>query len=60
MFSRHSYGPPPPPPPPPLEIGHQALGSKSPDFGRKMERNLSEDLFVFALHMNLGEKWNEI
>ena len=31
--------------PPPLQVGHQALGSKSPDFGRKMGRNLSEDLF---------------
>ena len=29
------------PPPPPLQVGHQALGSKSPDFGRKMGRNLS-------------------
>ena len=27
--------------PPPLQVGHQALGSKSPDFGRKMGRNLS-------------------
>ena len=33
------------PPPPPLQVGHQALGSKLPDFGRKMGRNLSEDLF---------------
>ena len=30
-----------------------------PDFGRKMGRNLSEDLF-FALHLILGEKWDEI
>ena len=39
-----------PPPPlatllPPLQVGHQALGSKSPDIGRKMGQNLSEDLF---------------
>ena len=27
--------------PPLLQVGHQALGSKSPDFGRKMGRNLS-------------------
>ena len=45
--------------PPPLQVGHQALGSKSPDFGRKLGRNLSEDLF-FALHLILGEKWDEI
>ena len=31
--------------PPPLQVGHQALGSKSPDFGRNTGRNLSEDLF---------------
>ena len=24
-------------PPPPLQVGHQALGSKSPDFGRKWD-----------------------
>ena len=48
--------------PPPLQVGHQALGSKSPDFGRKMGRNLSEDLFFvfFALHLILGEKWDKI
>ena len=49
--------------PSPLQVGHQALGSKSPDFGRKMVRNLSEDLFFFfffALHLILGEKWDEI
>ena len=40
---------PPPPPPPPLQVGNQALGSKSPDFGRKMGRNLSEDLFFCSL-----------
>ena len=28
-------------PSPPLQVGHQALGSKSTDFGRKMGRNLS-------------------
>ena len=28
--------------------------------GRKMGRNLSEDLFFFALHLILGEKWDEI
>ena len=44
---------------PPLQVGHRALGSKSPDFGRKMGRNLSEDLF-FPLHLILGEKWDEI
>ena len=27
--------------PPFLQVGHQALGSKSQDFGRKMGRNLS-------------------
>ena len=47
-------------PPSPLQVGHQALGSKSTDFGRKMGRNLSEDLFFFALHLILGEKWDEI
>ena len=36
-----------------------ALGTKSPDIGRKMGRNLSEDLF-FALHLILGKKWDEI
>ena len=43
---------------PPLQVGHQALGSKSPDIGRKIGRNLSEDLFlfIFALHLILGEK----
>ena len=45
---------------PPLQVGHQALGSKSPVIGRKMGRNLSEDLFFFALHLILGEKWDEI
>ena len=45
---------------PPLQVGHQALGSKSPDIGRKMGRNLSENLFFFALHLILGEKWDEI
>ena len=51
---------------PPLQVGHQALGLKSPNTGRKMGRNLSEDLFVlffcffFALHLILGEKWDEI
>ena len=28
-------------PSPPLQVGHQALGSKLPDFGRKIGRNLS-------------------
>ena len=59
--------------PPPLQVGHQALGSKSadfewrpfffcspPDFGRKTGWNLSEDLFFFALHLILGETWDEI
>ena len=50
--------------PPPLQVGHQALGSKSPDFGRKMGRNLSENVFsfffFFALRMILGETWGEI
>ena len=48
---------------PPLQAGHQGLGSKSIDFGRKMGRNLSEDLFlffIFALHLILGVKWDEI
>ena len=39
--------------PPPLQAGHQGLGSKAPDIGRKIGRNLSEDLF-FALHLILG------
>ena len=45
---------------PPLQVGQQALGSKSPDFGQKMGQNLSEALFFFALHLILGEKWDEI
>ena len=45
---------------PPLQVEHQALGSKSPDIGRKMGRNLSKDLFFLALHLILGENWNEI
>ena len=45
---------------PALQVGHQALGSKSPHFGRKMGRNLSEELFFFAFHLILGEKWDEI
>ena len=40
-------------------LGFQALGSKPPDIGRKMGRNLGEDLF-FALHLILGKKWDEI
>ena len=47
-------------PSPPLQVVLQGLGSKSPDIGRKMGRNESEDLFFFALHLILGEKWNEI
>ena len=31
--------------PPPLQVGHQGFGSKSPDIGRKMGRNLSKDPF---------------
>ena len=46
-------------PPPPLQVRHPGLGSKTPDIGRKMGQNLSEDLF-FALHLILGEKWDEI
>ena len=46
--------------PTPLQVGHQALGTKSPDIGRKMGRNLSEDLLFFALHLILGEKWDKI
>ena len=47
--------------PPPLQVEHQALGSKSPDFGRKLGRNLSEDLFFFfSLHLTLGEKLDKI
>ena len=40
--------------PPPLLVGHRALGSKSPDFGRKMGRKLSEDLFL--LFTDFGRK----
>ena len=36
-------------PPPPLQVGHQALGSKSSDIGRKMGRNLSEDFFFIFI-----------
>ena len=43
----------------PLQVGHQGLGSKSPDIGQKMGRNLSEDLF-FALHLIFGKKWDKI
>ena len=41
--------------PPPLQVGHQALGSKSPDIGRKIGRNLSEDLF-FCSSPDFGRK----
>ena len=45
---------------PPLQVEHQALGSKSPDIGQKMGRNLSEDLFFFfALLLILGEIGDE-
>ena len=40
---------------PPVQVGHQALGSKSPDIGRKMERNLSEDHF-FCFSPDFGRK----
>ena len=42
-------------PPPPLQVGHQALGSKSLDFGRIMGRNLSEGLF-FCSSPDFGKK----
>ena len=41
---------------PPLQVGHQALGSKSPDFGQKLGRNLSEDLFFFCSSPDFGRK----
>ena len=41
--------------PPPLQDGHQALGSKLRDIGRKMGRNLSEDLF-FCSSPDFGQK----
>ena len=44
---------------PPLQIGHQALGSKSTDFGRKMGRNLSEDLFFFCSSPDFGRKMGQ-
>ena len=47
---------------PPLQVGHQAFrlwARNLSDFGQKMGQNLSEDLF-FALHLILGEKWDEI
>ena len=40
---------------PPLQVGHQALGSKSPDFGRKMGQYLSEELF-FCSPPDFGRK----
>ena len=36
-------------PPPPLQVEHQALGSKSPDFEQKMGRNFVEDLFFLLV-----------
>ena len=39
----------------PFQVGHQALGSKSPDFGQKMGRNLSEGLF-FCSSPDFGRK----
>ena len=49
---------------PPLWVGHQTfrlLAGNLSDFERKTGRNLSEDLFFFfALHLILGEKWDEI
>ena len=47
----------------PLQVGHQALGSELPGIGRKLGQNLSEDLFFvcfFALHLILGENWDEM
>ena len=41
---------------PPLQVGHQGLGSKSPDIGRKMGRNLSENLFFFCSSPDFGQK----
>ena len=53
--------------PPPLQVGHQALSSKSRNIwvkdemiGRKMGRILSKDLFIFALHLILGKIWDEL
>ena len=45
-------------PPPPLQVGHQALGSKSPDIGRKMGRNMNEDLF-FCSSPDFGRKMGQ-
>ena len=42
-------------PPPPVQVGHQALGSKSPDIERKMGRNVSKDLF-FCSSPDFGQK----
>ena len=50
--------------PPPLQVGHQALSPKSPDIwvmneivGRKMGRNLSEDIFfLFCSSPDFGRK----
>ena len=42
-------------PPLPLQVGQQALGSKSPDIGRKMGRNFSEALF-FCSSPDFGRK----
>ena len=36
--------------------GFQGLGSKSPDIGRKMGRNLGEDLFFFYSSPDFGRK----
>ena len=40
---------------PPSQAGHQAWGSKSPDFGQKLGRNLSEDFF-FCSSPDFGRK----
>ena len=41
--------------PPPLQVGHQGLGSKSPNIGRKMGRNLNE-AFFFCSSPDFGQK----
>ena len=46
--------------PPLCKLGIRLLAGNLSDFGRKTGRNLSEDLFFFALHLILGEKWDEI
>ena len=49
---------PPPPPPPPLQVRHQALGSKSPEFGRKMGRKFEYGQFQILIYVSL--KFSEV